>query len=191
MRARAEATAETGRRIVAAMLALFAEHPYDHITLDMVARHAGVTLQTVLRRFGSKDRLFVAAGDDARARILAQRGEAPPGDTPGAVRNLFDHYEEWGKSSLRLSQQEDRIPEVAVATREARKAHAAWVSRVFADALRRRRGHARDVMRAQLVALTDVYVWKILRHDRGLSRKAAEHAVIELIELLCARGGVA
>ena len=186
MRARAEAAAETGRRIVSAMQALFAEHPYDDITLKLVAQHAGVTLQTVLRRFGSKDQLFAAAGEDARARIVAQRGEAPVDDVGGAVRNLFDHYEAWGPLSLRLSQQEERIPALAAATQDARKVHAAWVERVFATPLRGRRGRARDVMRAQLVALTDVHVWKILRLDRGLSRPAGEQAVIELIEALCA-----
>lgn len=186
MRARAVAAAETGRRIVGAMQALFEEQPYDQISLAMVATRAGVTLQTVLRRFGSKARLFAAAAADARARIAAQRGEAPADDAPAAIRNLFDHYEAWGRLSLRLSQQEDRLPEIAALTRAAREVHVAWVDRVFAAALRGRRGTAREVTRGQLVALTDVHVWKILRHERKLSREAAERAVLELVERSCA-----
>jgi AcrR family transcriptional regulator len=188
MGARAEAAAETGRSILAAMQALFVEHPYDRITLEMVAAHAGVTLQTVLRRFGSKDGLFTAAAEDARGRILAQRGEAPAGDVPGAVRNLFDHYEEWGRVALRLLDQEERLADIAALTREGRRTHAEWVERVFAKALAARRGRAREVRLAQLIALTDVYVWKILRSDRGLDRRSAEKAVIELIEGLLASG---
>lgn len=187
MSARAEAAAETGRRILAAMQALFIEHPYDELTLAMVAHRAGVTLQTVLRRFGSKDGLLAAAAEEGRARIVTQRAEAPAGDVTGAVRNVFDHYEEWGRLSLRLLEQEDRVPQIGAFTREGRDLHAAWVERVFADALRGRRGSARTVRHAQLVALTDVYLWKLLRIDRGLPRPVAERAVTEMIEALLAR----
>jgi hypothetical protein len=46
------------------------------------------------------------------------------------------------------------------------------------------------VLLGQLIALTDVSVWKILRHDRQLSRAAAQRAMVELIEaLLGAAGG--
>ena len=41
--------------------ALFAERPYDQVSLPAIAERAGVTVQTVLRRFGSKEDLFAAA----------------------------------------------------------------------------------------------------------------------------------
>lgn len=188
MTTRAEAAAETGRRILAAMQALFEEQPYDRITLEVVATRAGVTLQTVLRRFGSKDRLLAAAAADGGARVRAQRDEAPADDVPGAIRNLFDHYEEWARVSLRLLEQEERVPEIGALTRDGRQVHVAWVERVFSTALRGRRGLARETLHDQLVAVTDVYVWKILRCDRGLSRGAAERAVRGLVEALVGRG---
>ncbi len=184
MRSRAEAAAETGRRIIEAMATLFAEQPFDRITLEMVASRAEVTVQTVLRRFGSKDGLLAATAADARERIAAQRGEARPGDRPGAVRVLFDHYEAWGHLSLRLLEQEERLPEIGALTAEGRRMHAEWVERVFADLLSGREGPAGELLRGQLVAVTDVYVWKVLRLDRGLDRASAERAVLELLEAL-------
>ena len=189
MGARAEAAAETGRRILAAMQVLFAEQPYDRITLEEVAQRAGVTLQTVLRRFGSKDGLLAAAAAEAGARVQAQRDEAPVGDVAGSIRNLFDHYEEWAQVSLRLLEQEERIAEIAALARAGRDVHAAWIERVFAAALRSVRGQARELLRNQLIAVTDVYVWKLLRRDRGLSRPAAERAVTGLVEALVVRTG--
>jgi AcrR family transcriptional regulator len=188
MTARAEAAEATARRLIEAMQEVFAERPFEEVTLDAVARRAGVTLQTLLRRFGSKSGLFAAAAADAHERIMAQRDEAAPGDVRGAIANLFDHYEAWGEVALRLLAQEERFEEIAEVTRVGRASHAAWVERVFADELRRRRGRARATRRAQLVALTDVYVWKLLRRDLGLSRADAERATREMIEALSAGG---
>ena len=188
MGARAAAAEETGRRLVAAMQALFAERPFEEITLEEVAARAGVTLQTLLRRFGSRAGLFAAAAADASARVEAQRGAAVPGDVRGGVSNLFDHYEEWGEVALRLLAQEERFEEIAAITRRGRATHAAWVERVFAPALAGRRGRARRLRRAQLVAACDVYVWKLLRRDMGLSRAEAQEAVLGMVEALCARG---
>ncbi len=189
MRARADAAAETGRRIVSAMQELFAEQPYDRITVDAVATRAGVTVQTVLRRFGSKEGLFVAAAQEGRAQILAQRGAAPAGNRPAAVRNLFDHYERWGRVAMRLLEQEERFPQIAEIARDGRRIHAEWVERVFGPELARLRGRTRARRHTQLIALTDVYVWKLLRRDLAVARADAEEIVLGMIDALCARGG--
>jgi hypothetical protein len=46
------------------------------------------------------------------------------------------------------------------------------------------RGAARQRRLAQLVAVTDVYTWKLLRRDKGLSRDQTVLAVRELVEAL-------
>jgi AcrR family transcriptional regulator len=74
MRKRAESAAETGERIVQATIQLHMERFHDQITLDDIAQRAGVTVQTVLRRFGSKDELIERAADYMSASVLAQRG---------------------------------------------------------------------------------------------------------------------
>jgi AcrR family transcriptional regulator len=188
MSARAEAVEERGRRILAAARALFVEMPFEEITLEAVAARADVTLQTVLRRFGSKSQLIAAAAEEGMAQVEAQRGQAPVGNAPAAVKTLFDHYEEWGDVSLRLLAQEERFEQIGEITRGARALHAAWVERVFAPELVRREEGERSVLRVQLVAICDVYLWKLLRRDMRLQRAAAERAVLGVIEALQTAG---
>ncbi len=188
MGARAAAAEETSRRLVAAMLKLFASRPFDEVTLEAVAGEAGVTLQTLLRRFGSKGGLLAAAAAEGSEQIAAQRGRAPVGDAAGAVANLFDHYEEWGDVALRLIGQEERFAEIAEIAQAGRATHAAWVERVFGPALERLDGVARARRRAQLLAVCDVTMWKLLRRDLGLSRVDAQASVLEIVQALCAEG---
>jgi AcrR family transcriptional regulator len=181
MGARAEAAEETRRRILDAVIGLHMERYYDQISLDDVAERAGVTVQTVLRRFGSKDRLIDAASEVARERVVSQRGEAPVGDIAGAVENLVDHYEEWGDSVLRLLAQEDQVPAFRKTTDAGRLLHYEWVERTFEPLLAERDGDDRRRLRAQLIAVCDVYFWKILSRDLGLSREQTVHAMREMI----------
>jgi AcrR family transcriptional regulator len=188
MRARAESVAETGRRILQAAIDLGPELLSDQATLDDVATRADVTVQTVLRRFGSKEGLIVAAGEEVRERIWAQRGEAPVGDIPGAVGNLVEHYEEWGDNTLRMLAQEERYPAIRPYTDAGRAGHREWVERVFAPFLATRTGQDRERLVVELVAVCDLYVWKILRRDQGLGREQTELALVEMLTALVERG---
>src|SRR3712207_8802346 len=49
MRVRAEAAAETGRRILEAVIELHRERFFDQVSLEDIAERAGVTVQTVIR----------------------------------------------------------------------------------------------------------------------------------------------
>jgi AcrR family transcriptional regulator len=184
MVARAEAAKATSTRVLDAALELFTDHQYEDVSLEAVAGLAGVTKQTVLRRFGSKEDLFVAAMDHVGEGVMRQRDAAPPGDVKAAVTNLLDHYEGWGENRLRMLSQETRIPIVAKNVREGRAYHLSWVERTFAPQLVGREGMARKRRIAALAALTDVYTWKLLRRDLGLSRAATERTLVELIEEL-------
>ena len=135
MRARAETAAETGRRILEAMIELHRERFFDQVTLEDVAERAGVTVRTVIRRFGSKERLFEAAAEEGKRQVLRQRYQAPIGDIEGAVKNLVEHYEEWGDSALRLLAQEERVPAFRAVTEAGRASHYEWVERTFAPLL--------------------------------------------------------
>ena len=184
MGARAEAAAETERSILGAVIELHMKRYFDQVSLEDIAGRAGVTVQTVLRRFGSKERLIEAASEEVRGRVASQRDEAPVGDVAGAIGNLVDHYEEWGESVLRLLAQEDRVPAFRRATNAGRVMHREWVERTFAPLLDGRSGEARGRLLAQLVAVCDVYVWKVLRKDMGLSRGQTELALREMIAAL-------
>ena len=184
MSQRADAVAETERRILESAERLFLKLPYDQVRLEDVATAAGVSAPTVIHRFGSKDALILAAGRSAAERVRRQRGEAPAGDLHGAVANLIEHYEEWGDASMHLLSQEAAVPTIRKVTDDGRALHADWVERTFAPWLAERPSGRRRRLKAQLVALMDVYVWKILRRDRGLGKAETEAALLEMISAL-------
>ncbi len=65
-----------------------------------------------------------------------------------------------------------------------RAGHQAWVEQMFPAALAGLRGKARARRIAQLVAVTDVYSWKLLRRDKGLDRDQTITAMRELVAAL-------
>lgn len=93
---RAVSATANGERILASARRLFGEIRYDQVSLDDVAAQAGVTVRTVVRRFGSKERLFGAVSAERAASIRRARDEVPAGDVPEAVRLLVGTYEDWG-----------------------------------------------------------------------------------------------
>ncbi|HSH81975.1 MAG TPA: TetR/AcrR family transcriptional regulator [Herpetosiphonaceae bacterium] len=177
----AEVRDRTRQRIIEATIALYSEAWIDQITLEQVAQRAGVTVQTVLRHFGSKEALIGAAGRQANDAEQARRGEVPVADIGGAIAYLMDHYETTGDQVLRGLAQEDRHPAVAVLMEEGRAGHRAWVARVFGAYLAQRSGADRERLLAQLITICDVYTWKLLRRQAGLSREQTALAIHELL----------
>lgn len=186
MGARAEAAAETHRRILEAAIQLFGERLYDEVSLADVAGAAGVTGQTVLRRFGSKEGLTEAAIALGVEEVRRQRWAAPAGDVVAAVRGLVEHYETWGERSLRFLAQEQRTPAMGRVTALGRALHHQWVERAFEPWLSAARGAQRQRLRARLIAVTDVSVWKIMRRDLGLDARATELTLRELVTAVLA-----
>jgi AcrR family transcriptional regulator len=184
MTARAESAQATADRILDAAIDVFWEKPSDEISLVEVARRAGVTKQTVLRRFESKAGLFAAAGRRSMDRARAERDDVAPGDVEGAVAALVAHYERIGDRVIRMLAQEDVNPGLRAIADQGRAYHVGWCERLFAPALDVLRGAERTRRLAQLVAVCDVYTWKLLRRDRALSRPQTEIALRELLQPL-------
>lgn len=184
--AQAEIAALTRKRILNAVIELYEEQWLDQLTLEQVASRAGVTVQTVIRHFGNKEQLFNAAGEEVYTRVLQQRDETPVGDAPFAIRTLMDHYEEMGHRVLRSLAEEARYPIVHKIVEQGRIAHRAWVERVFAPDLESHQNQAYRTLLTQLVVLTDVYTWKLMRLDGGLSRPETESAILNMIDSLLA-----
>jgi AcrR family transcriptional regulator len=187
MVARAEAAAATRERILAAAWRRFSEDVYEHVRLTDVASDAGVSAQTVYSAFGTKDQLFVAAWVWAIGPEGERRDRAAVGDVRGAVRLLYDSYELHGDGALRLLAEEDRIPAIREMTDAGRAWHRAWVERTFAPLLSGSRGPARERRLVALVVATDILVWKLLRREMRLDRRAAERIVTEMV--VAAKGG--
>jgi AcrR family transcriptional regulator len=180
MVARAEAAARTHQRIVEAALELYSEDDFDHVSLDDVAARAGVTVRTLLRRFGSKEALVDAVAEAADQVIDDRRRDVPPGDVAAAVRCAVGDYERYGDAIMRLLAQEERVPAFRGTIERGRRLHYDWVERAFAPQLARRRGPARRRLLTQLIAITDVYTWKLLRRDLRLGRAATATALGEM-----------
>jgi AcrR family transcriptional regulator len=184
MTARADAVAATEERLLASAWEQFSARPYEDVRLAEVAEGAGVTVQTLHARFGTKEEIFVAAW----ARVIAPEGErrrrARVGDVRQAVRLLYDSYEAQSDAVLRMLAAEERIPAIHDMAEAGRAWHRKWVEFTFAPLLGELSGAARERRLVQLVVATDVLVWKLLRREMGLGRAAAERIVIEMISAL-------
>jgi AcrR family transcriptional regulator len=181
---RADAAEATGERILEAARQSFGELLYDQVSLRAVADRAAVTVQTVIRRFGSKENLFAAVAQRRSGEIREQRDAAPVGDIAAATRLLVDSYERWGDEQLHLLAQERRAEMLAAAVASGRRYHRAWVERVFAPSLHGLPAQQRKRRVAELVAVTDLYTWRIFRRDLGFGRAETEAAMRDLVERL-------
>jgi AcrR family transcriptional regulator len=181
MGSRADSAAATGERILDATEELFWSGPLNQLTIDGIARRAGVSGQTVVRRYGGKEGVIAAAAERAFARVAEQRNTAPIGDLDAAVTVLMDHYEANGDNAMQLLAEEHSSPTLEGLVEAGRELHRDWCARVFAGALSGLKGAARKRRTAQFVAICDVYTWKLMRRDCGLSRAQTETALLELL----------
>ncbi len=184
MVARAAGAAATGERILDAAVAAFWELSTDQVSLDEVARRAGVTVQTVIRRFGGRDGLMAAAVERESRRVQAERDPAAVTGVEGAVNQLITHYEAMGDRVVAMLAEAGHSPALQELAESGRRFHRAWCETVFASTLASLTGPARDRRLAQLIAVCDVYTWKLLRRDAGLNRLQTELALRELIHPL-------
>jgi AcrR family transcriptional regulator len=184
MTARAEATRATAARIADAAIETFWEQPTDRLSLNDVARRAGVTKQTVLRHYESRAGLLAAAAERALEQVGEERSGVTPGDVDEAVRVLVEHYERVGDAVIRMLAEEVRNPALTPIADRGRGYHAAWCEEVLAPALDMLDPAERRLRLAQVIAATDVQTWKLLRRDRGLGRPETERAMAGLLRPL-------
>ncbi|MFT3927849.1 MAG: TetR/AcrR family transcriptional regulator [Myxococcales bacterium] len=82
------------------------------VTLEAAAKAADVGVQSLVRRFRTKDGLYAAAFARARSQYRPSREQQPKGsDTfDFIVKSQLDIYERWGKALLYLRTQENDRP---------------------------------------------------------------------------------
>jgi AcrR family transcriptional regulator len=178
MRARAEAAAATRDRILASARELLVTYSFEEMTIDAIADGAGTTTRTVLRIFGSKEELFAEA-----LHSLGQFGQAAitPGDLDALINGSYDFYEKVGDTVIRWLADEPRIPAMQEHLSVGRRHLRAWVAEAFAPTLDRLQGDARKELHDALIVAFDVYTWKLLRRDFGLSRRAAQARIKRMV----------
>ncbi|MGH3560003.1 MAG: TetR/AcrR family transcriptional regulator [Mycobacterium sp.] len=178
---RAAAAALTADRILDAAKELFTEKGIADITLADIAARSGVTVQTILRRFGDKDSVFAAAIARFGEQVRAERDHAVPNDLDDIVANLVQHYEQWGHLMIKMLGEEATSPALRDTVAAAKAYHRAWCEAVFPDALSDLPKVVRPRRLAQLVAICDLRTWEQLRIDAGLSRQQTKTALFEML----------
>jgi len=183
MTARADGVAQTRDSILRAAIGLSGRRPLAAVSLADIADDAGVSVQTVLRQFGSRDGV-IDAGTELALSEITEELHAPQNDLPAAIAVIVDHHEARGDMAILLLGQEAGDPNAARITALGRAAHRSWVKSVFTPLLGDLTRSEREEMIDMLVVVTDVYTWKILRRDRKLSRKLVEHRMRRLAEIV-------
>jgi AcrR family transcriptional regulator len=175
--ARAEAEEQTRAALLDAADEAFLSGPWEDASLEAIARAAGVTKQTLLRHFGSKDGLLERVLLRAVDEVEKQRLSVPTNDVAGAVDNLLEHYEIRGGRAMRSSNLDMDGP-LADLGRRARQFHYDWVELAFGAWLTAARPSERRRLRAALITVCDVQAWWILTHDLALSRAEVRATLI-------------
>lgn len=181
---RATSAEATRKRILDSARALWLEHWYDEMTLRELADQAEVALQTVVNHFGSKDGVAAAMLEEPLPEEWMTRTAARPGEIGEAMELLVADYEITGDALIRSLALEGRIPALHPVLELGRRAHRTWVEHVFSAALADLRGAARTRRLDLLVCAADLYTWKLLRRDRGLSQAQTAEMMRELVEAL-------
>jgi AcrR family transcriptional regulator len=187
MTARAQSAERTATAILNATKELFTTEAIAGITLADIAARAGVTVQTVLRRFGDKDSLFAAAIAHFAEEVAARRGQAKPDDVDDITAVLCAHYDDYGPMMLKLLAEELTTPAARDAVSAGRRYHHAWTQTAFVGTLARVSGIERDRKLAQLMAICDLRTWEMLRITANLNQAEALLALREMLIPLTAK----
>ena len=180
MRARAASAEATRGRILDAVVDLLKTRFRSEIRLEDVAADAQVSVQTIMNVFGGRAALLDHGLSKLLQNLREQRLRPCPGDTPGAIQALMDHYEQFGDLVIRnLAENADQ--ELIEA---GRMGHRGWVQRQFRPQLSVFDPKARRRCIDQLVCACDVYMWKLLRRDIGRSREEAEITILATVNAI-------
>jgi AcrR family transcriptional regulator len=180
--ARAAAAAATRDRILDVATDHLLGRYYDEVTLAGIAKEAGVSQQTVINHFASKEGLLEAAAERLEPERFRQANASD------AVENVVDDYEPSGDTVIRMLALEERVPALAPFLARGRAGHRAWVREAFAQALPPSDDPAFEQALNLHVVATDIYTWKLLRRDMGLSREQTIEAMRALVAALADQG---
>ena len=179
-KARALAAEASTRKILESFLKRAEDQWFEDITLDSIAHDAGVTVQTVLRKFGGKAGVLEAAHQHLGENVQLRR-VVDPGNIDRAIDALTRDYEEAGRLVLRLLSQEDRHPMLHPIIERGRQGHRKWLSEVFAAHLQSLPAAKRSGTLDALVVATDIHVWKVVRLEMGRTVPTFKSLVKRLI----------
>lgn len=184
MMERAKQVERNDRRIIEAMADLWLELPLSELTLDKVSQRSGVTVRTILRKFGSKEGLFEACIASDRDRFTGKRMQVRPGDLPGIIDALLEEYERMGDVLIRTLTVEYEYPVTQTLLQSAREFHRAWCETVFEPFLPEPESGYHETALSAFITGTEFYLWKLLRKDLGKSPEECREIFLFSLESL-------
>jgi len=178
---------ETKLSIIKAWGRLWTTHSIDEITLDMVAAEAGVTTRTILRKFGSKDGLMAESLSYDPAAISADRENAIVGDIDDILKTLLANYDSMGEAAIRTISLESKHEIARKIGAKGRAQHREWCIKVFAPYLPDQKSPDFEIHLTSFIAVTEVYLWKLMRKDLKLSKKKTFSVFKNMVEGVISR----
>lgn len=188
MDARAKMVSANDKRIMQSIFTLWEQLSIHEITLDMVARDAGVTVRTILRKFGSKEGLIEASIEKDVSNIKKERETAVKGDYLQALTILMRDYERIGDAAIRTLAIEQEIPIAKKILDSGRAYHREWCEKIFAPFLPDPENPDYEQKLLSFITATEFYLWKLLRRDLNKSREATFVVFKSLVEGLIHQG---
>jgi AcrR family transcriptional regulator len=187
--AREQAQQRTRDALLEVAIDEFFSDRWSETSLAALAARAGVTKQTLLRHFGSKEGLLIQALVRGAAQVLDERWNAPAGDVDGAIENLLDHYELWGQRARRIGAWQDAPSVLGKLSQAGRQVHYQWIEFAFAPQLEGLDEAVFARLRAELVVVCDVQTWWVLSHDLELPRAEVKAILTGMAERAVAAAG--
>ena len=182
MTSRAEKVSQNDHRIMSAMVELWEDMSINDITLDKVASKSGVTVRTILRKFGSKEGLIEACVENDAAGRRKNRDLAVPGDYKQALMILMEDYERLGDASIRTLAVEEELPIAKRILDRGRAHHREWCEKVFAAFLPEVNSPEFERQLLTFITATEFYLWKLLRRDLKKSYNETYEVFLTLLE---------
>ncbi len=165
MSLRADRVAQNEQKILEAAVSLWKEFSILDITLEKIAERSGVTVRTLLRKYGSKENLFEACLENDAAHTRMKRSHAPVGDIEASLYILLTDYESLGDASIRTLNVENELPVARKLLDAARLYHRNWCARVFGPYLPDASSPEYEERLLAFITATELYLWKLLRRD--------------------------
>jgi|GEM_PF-1331793 len=169
-------------KIIKAYGSLWSSHSIKNITLEMVAKEAGVSTKTILRKFESKNGLTNESLVYLAGEIESERTITKVGDVNEILKALLLNYEKMGEAAIRTINLE---PELEVARQigaKGRALHRDWCIQMFAPYLPNEQSADYEIQLTSFIAATEIYLWKLMRKDLKLSKEQTFSIFKNLVE---------
>ena len=190
MSERAEQVARNDQKILDATSDLWLEVSLPELTLEKVAQNSGVTVRTILRKFGSREGLIKACIENSGLELSRKRMEVTPGDLTGILDILLEEYEAMGNALIRTLTVEYDFPSTKELLVNARSIHRDWCAYAFAPFLPSNKSEDYETVLSAFIAVTEFYLWKLLRKDLGKSPEECRQVFRLMLDSLVSKSKI-